>query len=409
MLKKLQEERMVAITKAREILDAADEEKRSLTSEERELYDSFDGEIDRIDGEIQEVMGDARRRNKLASQEERADEGEPRSVPAEQPTKLFGDDDTEQRSGTASREYNDAWWKAMRHTRSSLEASEFRALQVGTNSEGGYLVPDEFFSNELTQALEEANVMRQLCRVIQTNSGTLEIPVVSGHGAAAWTAEEAAFSDADETFSQVTLASYKAGSILKVSDELLRDSAFDLSAYLAQEMGRRLGRLEEAAFVNGDGSSKPTGAVQGSTAGKTAASNSAITADEVIDLFHALGRQYRQSATFLMKDSTLAAIRKLKDGDSQYLWQPGLQAGEPGQILGRPVQTSDSVPAIAADAKVILFGDFSYYWVADREAPSVKRLEDLYAANGQVGFRIHKRVDGKVILAEAIQHLVMAS
>ena len=408
MLKKLQEERQVAITKAREILDTADEEKRALTSEERELYDTFDGEIDRIDGEISEVIGDAKRRNKLAGQEERAEEGEPRSIPQEQPSSLFSDTESREQ-GTGSKEYSDAWWKCMRQSRSSLDPHEYRALQLGTDSEGGFLTPDSYWSNELTQALEEANIMRQLSRVVQSSSGTMDIPVVSSHGDAAWVAEEADFSLADEVFSVIQMGAHKAGSIIKVSDELLRDSAFDLSSYLATEMGRRLGRLEEAAFVDGDGSSKPPGVVSGSTAGKTAAAVDTVTADEASDVYHSLGRQSRDHAGCLMNDATLAALRTRKDGDSQYLWQPGLQAAEPGRILGRPVYTSASMPTMAASKKSIVFGDLRNYWIVDREQPTLKRLDELYALSGQVAFRISKRTEGKVVLAEAINHLVQAA
>ena len=408
-LKQLQNDRLEAITKAREILDAADDEKRSLTSEEREKYDRFDADLDRIDGEIEAIVADEKRRERLAAAEARQAEPEERAVPAEQPSGLFSaDGDATEARGTASAEYADAWWKAMRHSRSYLDPAEFRALQVGTDSEGGYLAPDEFWNAELVQALEEANIMRGLGNVIQTSSGSMEIPVVSSHGSAAWTAEEAAYTEGDEAFTVVSLSAYKAGTIIKVSEELLLDSAFNLSSYLASELGRRIGALEEAAFVNGDGSGKPTGAVGGSTAGVTAAATAAITADELIDLFHALGRQYRNNAAFLMADATLKTVRKLKDDNSQYLWQPGLQSGEPGTILGRPVQTSESMPALATGNKTVLFGDFSYYWIADRESVVLKRLDELYAANGQVAFRAHRRVDGKLVLAEAIQHLVQA-
>ena len=407
MLKQLQADRLEAITKARGILDAADNDKRSLTAEERETYDKFDAELGRIDGEIDAIIEDEKRHERLAAAEARSQEAEARSVPAEQPAALFADDAGETR-GTASQEYSDAWWKCMRHSRSMLDSSEFRALQVGTDSEGGYLAPDEFWNSELVQALEEANIMRSLGNVIQTSSGTMEIPVVSSHGAAAWTAEEAAFTEGDEAFSIVTLSAYKAGTIIKVADELLNDSSFDLSSYLASELGRRIGALEEAAFVDGDGSSKPTGAVGGSTAGVTAAATGAITGNEVIDLYHALGRQYRNNAAFLMADATLKAVRQLKDSDGQYIWQPGLQPSEPNNILGRPVYTSESMPALGTGAKTVLFGDFSKYWIADRESVVLKRLDELYAANGQVAFRAHRRVDGKVVLAEAIQHLVQA-
>ena len=407
MLKRLQNERLEAITQARSILDRADEEKRSLTAEEREQYDRHDAEISRIDGEIDNEIKDQERRERLDAWQARNEQAEARKVPEDQPSGDFQPEESELR-GTASKEYADAWWKAMRHSRGVLEPNERRALQVGTDSEGGYLTPDEFWNAELVQALEEANIMRQLGNVIQTSSGTMEIPVVSSHGAAAWTAEEAAFTEGDEAFSVVSLSAYKAGTIIKVSEELLQDSAFNLSSYLASELGRRIGALEEAAFVNGDGSSKPTGVTDGSTAGVTAAAAAAITADELIDLFHSLGRQYRNNASFLMADATLKAVRKLKDGDNQYLWQPGLQSGEPGQILGRPVHTSESCEAMATSNKAVLFGDFSYYWIADRESVVLKRLDELYAANGQVAFRAHRRVDGKVILAEAVQHLVQA-
>jgi len=408
MLKRLQGERLEAINKARAILDAADEEKRALSAEEREQYDSFDNEISRIDGEIDDQIKDDERRTRLDAWQARNEEAEVRKVPEEQPSGDFQPEDTEQR-GTASKEYSDAWWKCMRHSRGVLEPNERRALQVGTDSEGGYLTPDEFWNAELVQALEEANVMRGLGTVIQTSSGSMDIPVVSSHGSAAWTAEEAAFTEGDEAFSVVSLGAFKAASILKVSEELLLDSAFNLSGYLATELGRRIGALEEAAFVDGDGSSKPTGAIDGSTAGVTAAATGAITSDELIDLYHALGRQYRNKGTFLMADATLKAVRKLKDGDDQYLWQPGLQAGEPGRMLGQPVLTSESMKALGAANETVLFGDFSYYYIADRESVVLKRLDELYAANGFVAFRAHRRVDGKVILAEAIQHLVQAA
>ena len=390
----LREKRMGLVVQARKLLDAAEAEGRALTAEEREQYDRIMADVDGLTATIERM--------------ERISELEARmSEPASPPIKP---EPVEQRSGrpTGAPEYRDAFWRTMRHTRNILEPHEFRALQVGTDSEGGYLVPDEF-AKTLVQALNEANIMRTLATVISTTSGTMEIPVVSSHGSAAWTAEEAAYTESDEAFSQVTLGAHKAATIIKVSEELLRDSAFDLEGYLASEFARRIGALEEAAFVNGDGSGKPTGVVGGSTLGVTAASASAITSDELIDLYHSLGRQYRQRAVFLMADGTAKVIRKLKDGDNQYLWQPGLQAGQPDTLLGRPVQVSSSMPTIAANAKVILFGDMSYYWIADRQGIVFQRLNELYAANGQVGFRAYERVDGKLTLATAVYHLKMAA
>ena len=160
-----------------------------------------------------------------------------------------------------------------------------------------------------------------------------------------------------------------------------------------------------------DGSGKATGifaATGGAQTGVTAASSTAITADELIDLFYSLKSPYRRKAVWVMNDSTFKAIRKLKDNQGQYLWQPSLTAGTPDTILNRPVYTSGFMPTLATGNKTILFGDLGYYWVADREGRSFKRLNELYAPTGQVGFLTSQRVDGKLILPEAVKVLQQA-
>ena len=132
-----------------------------------------------------------------------------------------------------------------------------------------------------------------------------------------------------------------------------------------------------------------------------------ITADEVIDLFYSIKAPYRKNAVWVLNDSTVKAIRKLKDANGNYLWQPALTANTPDTLLGRPVYTSSFVPTIAASAKTIAFGDFSYYWIADRQGRIFKKLSELYAANDQTGFVATQRVDGKLILPEAIKVLEM--
>jgi HK97 family phage major capsid protein len=196
--------------------------------------------------------------------------------------------------------------------------------------------------------------------------------------------------------------------MIKVSEELLNDSVFNLEAYIAKEFARRIGAKEEEAFFIGDGSGKPTGifnATGGATLGVTAATATAITADEIIDLMYSLKSPYRKNAVFVTNDATVKVIRKLKDGNGQYIWTPSLVAGTPDTILNKPVKTSAYVPTIASSAKTIAFGDFGYYWVADRQGRSFQRLNELYAATGQVGFKATQRVDGKLILPEAIKVL----
>ena len=312
----------------------------------------------------------------------------------------------EAKTGRAADEYRQNFWNMMRSK--APMPSVVNALQIGTDSEGGYLVPDEY-ERTLVEALEEENIFRQLAKVIQTSSGDRKIPVVASKGTASWIDEEGAYTESDDSFGQVSIGAYKLGTMIKVSEELLNDSVFDLESYIAREFARRIGTKEEEAFFTGDGTGKPLGilaASGGAETGVTAASATAVTADELMDLFYSLKSPYRKNAVWILNDSTIKAIRKLKDNNGQYLWQPSLVAGTPDTILGRPVKTSAYMPAIAAGAKTIAFGDFSYYWIADRQGRSFKRLNELYAANGQVGFLGSQRVDGKMILPEAVKVLV---
>lgn len=311
----------------------------------------------------------------------------------------------EEKTGRASAEYRRSFWNVMR---SKMPGHEIlNSLQVGTDSEGGYLVPDEY-ERTLVEALEEQNIFRSLAHVIQTSSGDRKIPVVATKGTASWVDEEGAIPESDDAFSQVSIGAYKLGTMIKVSEELINDSVFDLEAYIAREFARRIGNKEEEAFFTGDGSGKPLGVLAengGAEVGVTAASATAITADELIDLFYSLKAPYRKNAVWLLNDSTIKAIRKLKDNNQQYLWQPGLTAGAPDTLLGRPVRTSAFMPALAAGSKSVLFGDLSYYWVADRQGRSFRRLGELFAPTGQVGFLATQRVDGKLILPEAVKVL----
>jgi HK97 family phage major capsid protein len=285
-------------------------------------------------------------------------------------------------------------------------AAVLNALQIGTDSEGGYLVPDEF-ERTWIEALEEENVFRTLATVV-TSSGDKKISVVATKGTASWVDEEGAIPESDDAFGQVSLAAYKLANMIKVSDELLNDSAFDLESYIAQGFAGRIGNREEESFLVGNGNGKPTGifnATGGAQLGVTTAGSAVITLDEVLDLFYSLKSPYRKKGTFVMNDATVKAIRKLKDSTGQYLWQPSIKEATPDTILSRPLITSAYAPEIAAGNKTIAFGDFSYYWIADREGRVFKKLIELYASTGQVGFLATQRVDGKLILPEAIKVL----
>lgn len=199
--------------------------------------------------------------------------------------------------------------------------------------------------------------------------------------------------------------------MIKVSDELLNDNVFNLEAYISKEFGRRIGTKEEEAFFLGDGKGKPTGifnATGGAQEGATT-SGAGITFDDVMDLFYSLRSPYRKKAVWMLNDSTVKALRKLKDGNGNYIWQPSVQAGVPDMILNRPYYTSSFVPEMGDGNKIMAFGDFSYYWIADRQGRSFKRLNELFATTGQVGFLASQRVDGKLILPEAVKIMTAKS
>ena len=315
----------------------------------------------------------------------------------------------QEKTGRAATAYNSNFWNVMRNKAPMPEV--INALQVGDDAEGGYLVPDEY-EHKLIEALEEENIFRRLAHTIQTDSGERKIPVVASKGTANWIDEEGPYEDSDDTFSQITIGAHKLGTTIKVSEELLRDSVFNLEDYISREFARRIGAREEESFFTGDGNGKPLGVLAdagGAEVGVTAASATAITADELMDLFHSLKTPYRKNAVWVMNDSTIKAVRKLKDSTGQYLWQSSIVADKPNTLLGRPVYTSAYMPTLASGAKAVAFGDFKYYWIADRQGRSFKRLNELYAATGQIGFVGSQRVDGKLTLPETIKVLQQKS
>ena len=322
---------------------------------------------------------------------------------------------------TATAEYNDAFWDMMRGV-NTMEVRD--ALSVGVDQNGGFTVPDEF-ERQLVQALEENNIFRSLAKTIRTNSGTRTIPIATDSGSASWIEEGAAIQESDMSFSQETLSAYKLGCMIKVSNELLNDSAFDIAAHIAHRFGVRFGNAEEDAFINGTGPSanpqttpsQPTGILTSltPTAGNTTANAQTVHFDNIYKLYYSLKSPYRRNASFLCNETLLLQLMLIKDKNDNYIWKPGLEIGKPDTILGRPIYTSGYMPAITGTAtqdkgkKVLLFGDFSYYWIADRQNRTLKRLNELYAVTDQVGFIGTQRVDGKLILPEAMQVMALGS
>ena len=310
--------------------------------------------------------------------------------------------------GRASEEYSKAFWDQAR-AKNGVSYEVRNALQVGEDSEGGYTAP-EGFEKKLVEKKNEDTVVRKHATVITTENKTTRVAVVTQKGTASWVEEEGAIPEGDEEFGQVHIDAHKEGTIVKVSEELLSDTAFDLEGHFATEIARRLGDKEEEAFIIGNGVSKPLGILAdagGAEIGVTAASSTAITADEIIDLYYSLKAPYRKNAIWILNDSTVAAVRKLKASTGEYLWQPALHEGGHETLLGKKIYTSPFVPELKAGQKTIIFGDLKYYWIGDRQGITFRRLNERYADTGQVGFLATQRVDGKLILPEAIKVLQM--
>lgn len=299
-----------------------------------------------------------------------------------------------EKTGRASDEYKAAMLGALR--------SNFRnvsnVLQEGVDADGGYLVPEEY-DKRLIDVLEEENILRALGTKL-TTAGDHKINVAATKPAASWIEEGQELTWGDSTFSQILLDAHKLHVAIKVTEELLYDNAFGLENYIITQFGKALANAEEDAFLNGDGKGKPTGIFAKTGGENVTAEVAAFTDDELIDLVYTLKRPYRKKAAFIMNDKNLAVLRKLKDANDQYLWQPSLKEGEPERLLGYPVYTSAYAPADA-----IAFGDFSYYNIGDRGSRSFKKLTELFAGNDMVGFVAKERVDGKLILPEAVQIL----
>ncbi len=373
---------------AKSFLDAHRGENGILSAADGETYDRMEKEITDLTKEIDRL-------NRQAAIE--AQLNQPTSSPLS--SMPSGTGEKPKKQGRASDQYAKDMLTAMRtnfHQVSDI-------LQEGVDADGGYLVPEEWDSR-LIDVLNEENIMRGLATQI-TTSGEHKINIAGAKPTAAWIEEGGALQFTDAKFGQKILDAHKLHVAVKVTEELLYDSMFDLASYITTQFGIAIANAEEDAFLNGDGQGKPTGifdATNGGTVAKTL-TGTKLGTDDVLDLVYALKRPYRKKASFIMNDQTLAALRKLKDNNGSYIWQPSYQAGEPDRLLGYSVHTSAFAPELAAGKPVMAFGDFSYYNIGDRGTRSMQELRELFAGNGMIGYVAKERVDGLLVLPEAVQ------
>ena len=380
----LYDKRAKAWEAAKAFLDSHTDKDGNLSAEDAAAYDKMEKEVVELGKSIDRLQRQQAIDNELSR---------PTSAPITNAPK-----NSKPAGFRASNEYKAAMLTALR--------TEFRqvsdVLEEGTDANGGYLVPEEY-DRRLIDVLNEENIMRSLATNI-TTSGEHKINVAANKPAAAWIEEGGAIQFADATFDQKLMDAHKLHVAIKITDELLYDNAFGLENYIITQFGKALANAEEDAFLNGDGNGKPKGMLADAETGVTT-SGASMTSDDIIDLIYSLKRPYRKNASFMMNDSTIAAIRKLKDNNNNYIWQPAYQAGEPDRLLGYTLHTSAFFPEKAAGKVALAFGDYSYYNIGDRGSRSMQQLKELFAGNGMVGYLMKERVDGLLLLPEAVKVL----
>ena len=377
----LREARNKAWEGAKAFVESKRDKDGLLSKEDAETYNAMEEKIKNYSKEIERMEEMENMENEL---------NKPVNSPiVTKPLKA----DNEVKTGRASNEYKEAMLNALR--------SNFRqvsnVLQEGVDADGGYLVPDEY-DTRLIQKLEDNNVVRALATKIKT-SGEHKINIASTTPAAAWIEEGGTLTFGDAKFEQRILDAHKLHVAVKVTEELLYDNAFGLENFLIDSFGKAIGNAEENAFLNGTGNGQPTG-IFAENGGGTYITTEATEGDAIIELVYSLKRAYRKNAAFILNDKMIAKIRTYKDHNGAYMWQPSLIAGEPDKLLGYPVYTSQYAPEDS-----IAFGDFSYYNIGDRGARSFKQLTELFAGNGMIGYVAKERVDGILVLPEAVQIL----
>ena len=282
---------------------------------------------------------------------------------------------------------------------SGAEMQDFRAAMTeGTAEDGGYVVP-ETYQQTVLQKLNTLSQTRSISNVLTTTS-TKNVPVEGDAPTFAWIDEGNDYGETQSSLGNKQIKAWKLGGIIKVSDELLQDNMISFEQYMAGQIAKGIDKAEAPAFCSGDGINKPTGYITSLTAttDTTTASATAITAGEVAKIYYALPEAYRKRATWRMNTKSLQAIRELNDGNGFYFYRDEIKNGT---IEGRPIVIDDNLPVMATGVKFLVFGDFSFYQIADRGVMEIRRMNEAFATKGLVGFRVTVRVDAKRMLDEA--------
>ena len=394
----LRGQRAELIKNATNIVENAQKEGRSLNAEEKSKFDAMEADARSIKEQIDIIERTAEMKKELAANAE-VREAAPKAT----------------RKG--------AFEKYLRNGMSSLNANERSMMAelrgtstqvAGTDSLGGFLVPQDF-SNELDMATLFTGEVERLAKKLNTAGGALlDYPTINDTATDAGLISEAAsVTVQDMTFANAQLSAYNYASQVRVSMQLLQDNAFDLNAFLAEAMGERIARATNGAFTTGTGSSQPQGIITGASLGKTAASATAIAADDILDLIHSIDPSYRNKPTFglMAHDNVIAAIRALGLGSANDfpIFIPSMEAGQPDKLFGYNIYyNNDMESSIATGNKTLLAADFSKFVVRSAGGVQMVRLNERYMDELEVGFVSYARKDSKVLDTRAVKYLAQA-
>ena len=430
-LKELHEQVKDLDAKSKAITDKASSEKRNLTAEESAEWDRMDAEITATLSTIDREVKTAKRQAMLDESRGRlADDPEPRRTRDSDPGERAGGDDLVIKCGKHTvdlREGEDDDYKA-RAAKAELRGRatkdyrrKFRGgLMQSDHAKGGYLAPPQFVAR-LIQAVDDLTFMRGLATVLPPVMGAQSIGVPSldtDLDDGTWTPEVPASAITEDTamrFGKRQMQPHMVAKRLKISQVLLDAAVLDVESIVMQRLAYKFGLTEEKAFLTGNGVEKPLGVFTASNDGipttrdVTMSATISFNADDLHSTLSSLKGQYQSRASWIFHRDAIARIRKLKTGDGQYLWSPGLSAAEGPTILGRPFYMSEHAPSTFTTGLYVgILGDFSWYWILDSMNLSVQRLAELYAETNQVGFIGRKMTDGAPVLSEAFARMKLA-
>jgi HK97 family phage major capsid protein len=417
MVKKLRERRAQVWEQMKAIADRSTEENRNLTAEEQGQWDVMNEELDKLDQRIKSALDTEQRAKDADDAFNRLHGGG--QGPSQRGSQQRGSDGGQ--AGGQGGDRSDELRSFLRGERGRFYdvtpdgPVDYRSLTKGSATAGGNTVPTSFYDRLIQHLIEVSAIMQAGATILNTDSGeVIQVPKTTAHSSAAIVTEGSPIGASDPAFGQVPLGAYKYGTMIQVSRELLDDTGVDLEGYLAMQAGRALGNAFGAHAITGTGTSQPRGVVTDATLGVTGSTGvtGAFNGDNLIDLFFSVIAPYRASAScrWMMKDSSVATARKLKDTQGQYIWQPGLQAGVPDMILGKPVLTDPNVAGVALSAKSVLFGDFSQFFVRFAGGVRFERSDDYAFNTDLVTFRALLRADCSLVdLTGAVKYFAGAA